>query len=213
MAINAQLNKSRQIIPRCGLQILREALGLSKSTDPSPWSNSFLVSLDFENTNNIRRGFARGKEYQMGVATLDTRALQKGSLSLTEDVKTLNYVSGSEQYISKVFNKCLFTGCLVVKPAKILETVQQIIPQDRNRRVIIISHGAQNELTILQVLGYKFSKNIYAFDSFLAAKEKFGCGYSLSELLRRVRCPYDNLHVAGNDAFFTLRASLLLALY
>ncbi|KAJ3561605.1 hypothetical protein NPX13_g8880 [Xylaria arbuscula] len=212
MAINAQLNKSRQTIPRCGLQILREALGLSKSTHPSIWTDSFLMAIDFENNDNIRSGFARGKECQVGVATLDTRDLQKGYLSLAKDIKTLNYISGSKQYIKKVSEKCLFAETLVVKPANFLKTIQQIIPQDQNRRVIIISHGAQNELTLLQALGYKFSKNMYVFDTFLVAKEAFGYGYSLSELLRRVRCPYDNLHNAGNDAYFTLRASLILAL-
>ncbi|KAI1430283.1 hypothetical protein F5Y12DRAFT_14776 [Xylaria sp. FL1777] len=78
----------------------------------------------------------------------------------------------------------------------------------------MISHGAQNELAMLHALGYKFSTNIYIVDTFLVAKEAFGyCEYSLNELFCRTQCPFNNLHTGGNDAHFTLKACLLLALY
>lgn len=77
----------------------------------------------------------------------------------------------------------------------------------------MISHGAHNKIAMLQALGFRFSTNIYVVDTFLIAQEVFGfCQYSLIDLLRRVRCPYNKLHVGGNDAHFTLRAFLLLAL-
>ncbi|KAI1124179.1 hypothetical protein F5Y10DRAFT_250094 [Nemania abortiva] len=67
---------------------------------------------------------------------------------------------------------------------------------------------------MLRALGYKFSTSIYIVGTFLVAKEAFGyCEYSLIELLRRLQCPFNNLHVGGNDAHFTLRACLLLVLY
>ncbi|KAI1161967.1 hypothetical protein F5B18DRAFT_413736 [Nemania serpens] len=75
-ATHAQLDNFRPAISKCGLQILREALGLSTSTDPSPWSKSLLLSIDFEMTDNIMSGFATGEECQVGIATLDTRDLQ-----------------------------------------------------------------------------------------------------------------------------------------
>ncbi len=36
--------------------------------------------------------------------------------------------------------------------------------------------------------------------------------FRLNNLLRRLQCPYDKLHTAGNDANFTLRVVLLLAI-
>ncbi|KAH8161948.1 hypothetical protein CIB48_g6287 [Xylaria polymorpha] len=215
MATNAQLDDFRPTVSKCGLQILREALGLSKSTDPSPWSGSLLLSIDFEKTDNIKSGFTTSEECQVGVATLDTRDLQKNSLSPSKHlIQTYNYVSGSYQYINKVSKKFLFGKSLVVNSANILKTLQSIIPQHQTRRIIMISHGAQNELAMLHALGYKFSTNIYVVDTFLVAKETFGyCEYSLNELLCRTQCPFNNLHTGGNDAHFTLKACLLLALY
>ncbi|KAJ8130177.1 hypothetical protein O1611_g3452 [Lasiodiplodia mahajangana] len=202
-------------ISKCGLQILREALGLSKLADASPWSQSFLLSIDFENTDNIRCGFTRGKECQVGLATLDTIDLQTADLSLSKDiVKTYNYVSGSSEYVDKVAKKFLFGESVVVNSATILETIQSIIPQDQNRRIVLISHGAHVELAMLRALGYRFSTNIDVVDTFLVAQEAFGyCHHSLIGLLRRLKCPYNSLHVGGNDARFTLNACLLLALY
>lgn len=213
MVTNAQVNDFQPTISKCGLHILREALSLSKSIDHSPWSSSLLLSIDFEGNNNIRSGFTTGEECQMGIATLDTRDLQKDSLSPSKDlIKTYNYVSGSSQYINQVSNKFLFEKSVIISSANILKTIQSITSQHLNCPIIMISHGAQSELGMLRALGYRFPANLYFVDTYRVTNEVLGyCQYSLYELLRRVQCPCKNMHSGGNAAHFTLKASLLLA--
>ncbi|KAI1192673.1 hypothetical protein F5X97DRAFT_337379 [Nemania serpens] len=215
MITKPQHDNFRPTVSKCGLQILREALGLSKSTAPSPWSNSLLVSIDFEMTDNIMSRFTKGEECQVGLAKLDTRDLQRASLPpYRRLVKTDNYVSGSYQYVTKASKEFLFGKPSFVTPAKILKTIQAAIPQNQDRRIVMVSHGAWNEILMLGALGYKFARNIYFVDTFHVAQEAFGyCEYSLGDLLRRVECPHGGLHNGGNDANFTLRACLLLALH
>ncbi|KAK2025757.1 hypothetical protein LX32DRAFT_655228 [Colletotrichum zoysiae] len=88
---------------------------------------------------------------------------------------------------------------------------QSHIPEDRN--VIFVGHGIVNELHVLRALGFKFELPPSGMlDTSRIASEVFGRWRgSLGDLLGALGCPFGRLHVAGNDANFTLRALLLLA--
>ncbi|GAP85758.1 putative polynucleotidyl transferase [Rosellinia necatrix] len=197
-----------------GLEILREALGLTThSLGPNTWAGSILISIDFENTGNIRSGFASNDNCQVGLATLDTGDLQK-DYSPKDLITTYNFITGSNKYQKMASGKFLFGESSVVQRMDLLENIQSIILQ--NRRVIIIGHAVDNEILLLDCLGFRFPESISVIiDTRLVAMEVFGFGSgvsSLRALLRHVRCPYGSLHSGGNDACFTLRASILLAL-
>ncbi|KAK5627552.1 hypothetical protein RRF57_003267 [Xylaria bambusicola] len=214
VSTKAQLNNLPPTKSKGGLQIVQEALGLSNATYPSLWSRSLLLSIDFEHLDNIRSGFTKGGNCQVGIATLDTSNLQKDLLPPPNNlIETYNYVSGSNQYIKKVIPKFIFGESLVVNSASILKMIELIIPQHQNRRIIIVSHGIQNELMALHALGYRFSANMHAVCSHRLAVETLGLQCALGKLLRWVGCPYHSLHIGGNDAHFTLKACLLLALH
>ncbi|KAI0968264.1 hypothetical protein F4678DRAFT_482221 [Xylaria arbuscula] len=198
----------RPTISKNGLQILREALG----------SDFILVSIDFENTNNIRSGFTRSKDCQVGLATLDTRDLQRDD-SLPEDlITTYNFITGSADYASRVSSKFTFGKCSVIDPSDIVKNIQSVIPQGRH--VILLGFAVHNELNILHRLGFDFSAftststSSTIVDVHPVAREVLEpWNGGLRRLLRRVGCPYDCLHCGGNDANFTLKASLLLAIW
>ncbi|CZR36333.1 uncharacterized protein FPRO_03407 [Fusarium proliferatum ET1] len=78
---------------------------------------------------------------------------------------------------------------------------------------ILVGHNVKVELRVLTRLGFDLSSlNADIIDTASITDEVFGgAGYSLREVLTSLNCPFNNLHSGGNDANFTLRASLLLA--
>ncbi|KAI1192961.1 hypothetical protein F5X97DRAFT_315823 [Nemania serpens] len=192
-----------------GLQLLHEALGLAQHHSPT-WSDAILISIDFENTDNIRNGFVDSQNCQMGLATLDTRDLQKDYLP-ENLIKTYNFITGPPSYVEKASKRYIFGTSSVVSPDNLLKEIQTIVPQ--NRRTIITGYRLQAELKILRVLGFTISASTAVIDTYYIANEAFGFYRgSLCDLLRRIHCPFNRLHSGGNDANFTLRAALLLAI-
>lgn len=91
-----------------------------------------------------------------------------------------------------------------------VQIIKSRIPRDRI--VVIVGHGILNELQALQALGFEFERPPSGtLDTSRVANEVLECfGGSLGDLLSMLGCPFNRLHVAGNDANFTLRALLLL---
>lgn len=63
------------------------------------------------------------------------------------------------------------------------------------------------------VLGSKLGHSVsHIVDTFKVANEVFDFwARSLRDLLTRLECPFDQLHSAGNNANYTLKATLVLA--
>lgn len=98
-----------------------------------------------------------------------------------------------------------------MKTGKLLHRIESTLPKNRN--IILIGHSVRVELTILRALGFDVNtKRISAvIDTIKLANEVFGFwGGSLGELLTALQCPFSQLHCGGNDAYFTLKAALLL---
>lgn len=86
------------------------------------------------------------------------------------------------------------------------------MPKDRN--IILIGHAVAAELKILDTLGFEFAarKVVGVIDIMKLANEILGFrSCSLRDLLKVLRYPFNQLHYGGNDARFTLKAGLLLA--
>ncbi|CAH0044999.1 unnamed protein product [Clonostachys solani] len=189
-----------------GLYILREALGLEG--DQPDFTRPILLAIDFEQTENFMNGFSQSEKCQVGLAALDTRELHTSPPEKL--ISTESLISGPSSYTSVVSNNVLFGTTTVIKPAEILQKIQDLIPSDRD--IILIGHNVRVELRILVRLGFTFSSRISSIiDTCDVADEVLGPPhYSLRKLLKTLCCPADRLHTAGNDAHFTLRASLLL---
>ncbi|KAK8065289.1 hypothetical protein PG997_012036 [Apiospora hydei] len=207
--------QNRPNVSRNGLQVLREALGLlhEHSSDSVAGSDSVLIAIDFENTGNIRDGFLNSTDCQVGLAVLDARDLGKDNRRPGRLIKAHNFVTGPPSYINRASAKFIFGKSTVIKkPAGILKKNESVIPRDSH--VILIGHSVRNELEMLRILGFQFAPSSISaiIDTVRVANEVFGFwSGSLGDLLVRLGCPFSDLHSGGNDASFTLRASLLLA--
>ncbi|KAK0736187.1 Polynucleotidyl transferase, partial [Apiosordaria backusii] len=197
-------------ITRHGLSMLLEILGLSHSVSKSPALNdTVIIAIDFEGINTIKSGFTQKDNSQVGFAILDTKDLRQ--VPPEKLISTLNFAAGSSSYVTKASNKFLFGETIAIQSSSMVQTIQSHIPQDRN--VVLVGHGILNELQALQALGFEFERPPSGIlDTSRIANEVFQFwGGSLGDLLGVLGCPFNRLHVAGNDANFTLRALLLLA--
>ncbi|KAK0722736.1 hypothetical protein B0T26DRAFT_597039, partial [Lasiosphaeria miniovina] len=197
-------------ITRHGLSMLLEILGLSHSVSKSPALNdTVIIAIDFEGINTIKSGFTQKENSQVGFAILDTKELRQ--VPPEKLITSLNFATGSPSYVSKASNKFLFGETITIQPSSMVQTIQSHIPQDRS--VVLVGHGILNELQALQALGFEFERLPSGIlDTSRIANEGFQFwGGSLSDLLGVLGCPFNRLHVAGNDANFPSRALLLLA--
>ncbi|KAK7917026.1 hypothetical protein PG985_010634 [Apiospora marii] len=211
MDVEDREKQNRPSVSRNGLQTLCEALGLDGQLSGSAArSDSVLVAIDFENTGNIRDGFLSSTDSQVGLAVLDARDLGR-DIKPGRVIATRNFVTGSPSYIKRASARFSFGKSIAIKTAAMLKRIKSVIPRDRH--VILVGHSVRNELEMLRILGYDFvSSSMTVIDTVRVANEVFGFwGGSLGELLVRLGCPFSHLHSGGNDASFTLRASLLLA--
>lgn len=99
--------------------------------------------------------------------------------------------------------------------------LKQLFIQDKirgqgYRNIILVGHGLRSDLAVLRKRGIfiqEIPTIIAMFDTTYIAIEVLGIKSSLHNLLKILGCPHENMHIAGNDANYTLRALLLLTYY
>ncbi|RNJ52811.1 hypothetical protein D7B24_002857 [Verticillium nonalfalfae] len=89
------------------------------------------------------------------------------------------------------------------------------------RKVIVVGHSTDGDLATLKRIGFNMYKektvaailDTHTLSREVLARERATSGYSLAGPLTALGCPYGphELHNAGNDATYTLRATLMLA--
>lgn len=194
-----------KIINKGGLQQLQELL-FNSPLDP------VFIAIDFERTQFIINNFSTCSDTEVGISILDARNFnprEKVALKL----KTYNFVTGSGLYHAKATKKFLWGTSEKIQPKEMLSCIDKLIC--RNRKIVLVGHGVQAEMAVLTALGFDFQPSIIAIlDTSYISFELEISPCSLGRLLNVLECPISNsrLHNAGNDANFTLRALILLAI-
>lgn len=212
------------------LETLLKLLGLSD--DLSGMSDVVFVAIDFENAQSIWENTSSKMGCQVGIAVLDTRKIEKRRLAATslyldneldegpskgaeELITTYNFAAGPVEYCqrAKVKSSFLFGKTIFIDQSDMRQKIESCLPQERD--IILVGHDLYHDLKALETLGLNFK--VYspwnAIDTLTIARQLFPpkSKSSLRDILRKLKCPYNGLHCAGNDANFTLRAMLLLA--
>ncbi|KAL7893697.1 hypothetical protein HDV63DRAFT_386197 [Trichoderma sp. SZMC 28014] len=198
-----------------GLRLLWEYLGLA-TEQPTPDSlDVVIVSIDFENASGLVQ-FTEDSSHlqsQLGVAMLDTRNLSSASPLPPEAViSTHNFVTGPRRYYTAAAAKFLFGTTLKTSINGLISQLESLI--SRARKIVLVGHAISNELRVLQHFNFDLRTSIIGiFDTMIIASEAIPSSSlcSLGHLLKKLHCPFSDLHSAGNDAHFTLRCLLLLA--
>ncbi|KUJ10051.1 uncharacterized protein LY89DRAFT_760882 [Mollisia scopiformis] len=172
------------------------------------------LSLD---TENITAGqIPLVDQFQVGISVLDSRDLQslihsRPLVSMREDnlLRTQNFCVGPTGYCSKAARRFLFGQSESIHAHQIKEKIESLVA---DRDVVLVVYDGYNDLWLLDELKVKLEP-VAVLDPQKAAHDVLQSQYqrSLNDLLIELDCHFNFLHVAGNDANFTLRALLMIA--
>ncbi|KAL9609445.1 MAG: hypothetical protein Q9167_005800 [Letrouitia subvulpina] len=167
------------------------------------------IAIDFEYLENVKQDPSQNLDTQVGVAILDT---QNFVSSPRNAICTFNFVIGSPSYCAKNTRKFLFGKTVTIHRKDISQKLEALISRTRNN--ILVGQDFINDLRILQFLQFNLYSSIVGILDLqkVAAEIMPGVPLKLYNILEELSCPYGGLHNAGNDAYFTLRALLLLAI-
>jgi hypothetical protein len=208
------------------VRLLQVALGLPPTGDLSSathidHSDFILVSIDFENGTRLQSCAALGhvgsKPCEAGISIFDTRTLSSPSGSPEETFETYNIGLGKHSPSSrrKYNYRFLFGETRWIRLEDLSDHMEQFI--DRTRNIILVGHSFDEEKHVLQALGFDLKTSIVGIlDTETLANTILGPPFMrgsrrLRNILLQLGCELEGFYSAGNDANFTLRALLLLA--
>jgi hypothetical protein len=208
---------SKIYFPRNGLEQLQSIFGLQNT---SPIWDAVIISLDLEPFKGGTPDIS-----QMGISILDTRCLSlsksTGSL-LTRHFTIGGQKGGGHKRFRREGMRFYFGTSEYVADDKVNEVIlkqfyiQDDIKGQGYRNIILVGHGLRSDLAVLRKRGIwveDIPTIIAKFDTSYIAIEVLGIKSGLFFLLKLLDCPHDNMHTAGNDANYALRALLVLAYY
>lgn len=197
---------TRPTICTSGLRVLQESLDIRRSS-VSSFCDAVLIATDFEDTTNFINHLRDSQSSQAGSSILDTRDLYDAkpiNIRLCDRIVILHPKLFEEIPIRQTFS---YTDGRSAKTNR----GSHSIPTGRN--VILIGHGVQVELKISDHLGVRSDQIVEVIDTFRVARKVLGFwARSFAQLWGAVGCPFSHSHCGGNDAHFTLKAALGLAI-
>ncbi len=182
------------------------------------------IAIAFEGHNHIKSGFASDHPYgkhgkmgeyaEFGVSVLDTRHLINPNQDEPLKLATHNIVIGTDKYYEWAARRFLYGKPRRVQPSDFLGAINEHLHPQRD--VILVGHSMSQYLKALGSLGIDINRLplLGLIDTHMLAKELSWdrlCQASLMEVLHlpRSRARYHN---AGNDANFTMKIMIRLAI-
>lgn len=223
-----------QVPPHTGLLreevlVLRDLLGYVDFTDETttleppqvgvPLPNSrmkdlLLVGLDVDTFQGYEQ-LVPDQQLHIGISLLDTRELQASIQDADFPgglIDSYQFTVGSSKYCQRASRKFMFGRSEALDICRIRPRLQQLIG---GRPFALVLHGSSSDMKMLRNLDVDPATLgcVYVFDTNKVAQWVLQLHYrlGLEKLLERLEIPFDDLHAAGNDAHFSLRALLMLA--
>lgn len=157
------------------------------------------------------------QSFHMGISILDTQSMQglvhrlptPDAHSMRHVIQSSHYVVGDMDHHRRKPNTFLFGRRHMISISDVEAVLKKKMSPSPN---ILVVHGGLIELSVLRRLNIQLNP-LYTIDTVKAAQHplKLFYRYSLEKLLIELKIPYAQLHHAGNDAHFTLRALLMIA--
>ncbi|KAK1835078.1 QDE-2-interacting protein [Podospora conica] len=154
------------------------------------------------------------QQLHIGVSLIDTSNLQNYILGLPtakpdQMIESHHFVVGSPKFARSKSNKFLF-GPFETIPS-LADLRARLGAMTLHRNIILVCHGGDRELKTLARIDIDL-RPVCIVDTVKAAQHPLRLWYrwSLERLLDEFEIPFCNLHTAGNDAHFILRALLMI---
>lgn len=196
-------------MPRSQLETLEKLLRLGHKDDhPVNLDDVVFIAIDFEYFDHITPDDSKNLNSQVGLAILYGRDLKTASLDSV--ITTYNFACGISSYCNNAAKKFLFGTSATIERKDMLKSIESLIP--KSHYVVLVGHQMSNDLIALKTVGFNLQNIGIVVDTIKIANS---IGYPrarLGFLLHEFGIPAGNLHCAGNDANFTLRLLLLLAI-
>ncbi|KAM0815802.1 putative Qde-2-interacting protein [Seiridium cardinale] len=188
--------------------------GSASKLPASSISDLLLVAIDID----TREGYDQiisNQQFHVGVSLFDSRSLETSGATVQDDyepsesgIKSLQFTIGDSPYCKRAAEKFLFRQSESILISELKPRLEQAVSA---RDVVLVLHGAEQDLEVLKNLRIDLH-SIFVVDTVKAAQHPLGLHYrySLEKLLEALGIPFTNLHAAGNDAHFALRALLMI---
>ena len=127
---------------------------------------------------------------------------------LASGIKSFQFTIGDSPYCRRAADKFLFGRSESILISELKPWLEQTVSE---RDVVLVIHGAEQDLEVLKNLGIDLHA-VFVVDTVKAAQYplRLSYRYSLEKLLEALGISFTNLHAAGNDAHFALRALLMI---
>ena len=199
----------------------------NENENENEYTDILFVCFDFENGQQIKSHAASGTFgnrkilAQAGISIFDPRILSSNSSK--EVLTTYNFGFGGSPSNRRNVDRKFFFGETIwlSQLANLLPSIEKLL--DRSRNIVLVGHGLNGDCQTLRSLGFDFDSSIVGYiDTADVARTIFGqpsgqyepptvTTFRLKDLLARLGLIVEGCHIGGNDANFTLRALLLLA--
>ncbi|KAM0328488.1 hypothetical protein ACHAQA_004895 [Verticillium albo-atrum] len=192
--------------------------GFGTKLPDSSMKDVLLVAVDVDSNNRTEEA-CPDQQLHIGVSLFDPRRLQKllgeelpDTARFQHLIDSYQFTVGDSAYCQKATEKFLFGQSSPVLLSQIQTKLEELTA---GRDFALVFHSAQWDLKTLNKIGVDVTAlgPLYTFDTVKVAQWPLQLHYrlDLGKLCRALDISPGNLHAAGNDAHFTLRALLMLA--
>ncbi|KAJ4257479.1 hypothetical protein NW762_008603 [Fusarium torreyae] len=158
------------------------------------------------------------QRFHMGLSFLDAQCLQNllfetrlpapDTNLASHVIRSHHWAVGSYKHFTANDIKFLFGKAQAISLSDLEARLRGFVQQ----AFVLVFHGGKQELSVLQKLNINLGST-FTIDTVKAAQHplQLSYRYSLQLLLDEFKIPHRQLHTAGNDAHFALRALLMIA--
>lgn len=155
-------------------------------------------------------------QYSIGISVLDTRKIQPNHTQSANEyhrhaIESFQFTIGQGEYSNRARGRFLFGETKDIVFSELKAEFDSII---QGREYVLVFHGATEDMRVLTQLNIGLDAS-YIFDTIPAAQFPLQLHFqpSSERLLHLLGIPFHDLHAAGNDAHFLLRALVMIAVY
>jgi len=203
---------------------LRQIFGYRLATSGSPYTppnigqylsgtlikDILILSIDVD-TGGGYEVISPRQNFHIGISIFDTRCLTSPRDDDGSAITSYQFINNADARPCKWAAKSFLFG--ETESIRLPDLPARFADLTLGRDYILVAHGAREDIKFLNNLGPEMAGQAgYILDTVKAAQHPLQLyyRYSIERLLEELNIPYANLHAAGNDAHFVLKALLMI---
>ncbi|RSL61727.1 hypothetical protein CEP54_006129 [Fusarium duplospermum] len=172
--------------------------------------DALLVSVDID-TGGGYEVISPNQSFHIGVSIFDTRCLVQKLLGPRDTITSYQFINTDSRPCKWAAKSFLFGETELMT---LHDFASRIFLLTKDRDYVLVAHGTNEDVKVLNNIDPEIvGRAAYILDTVKAAQFplQLSYRYSIEKLLDEFGIAYAKLHVAGNDAYFALKALLMIA--